>query len=332
MTYTFHVQQLVEAKITLNYGNSPYGEIMKDSAITDKTAAKSAFNEKNIYKAPYIPTAVQSKLKSGTGTTAGLSTNINTYSYRAWVEAKSIASMTPEQLVALNNPDINMDRNDYAIFVYNGKYFVDPGFTATDSAGNQVTNVTRKITVQRMTKNLSINGIYDGNYKEQNIKIADQPSNYLITELTRPFKANVFEDALIRPDKYTMTYSFVDEPTGKTITVNRYVIVLQSRGDTNFSNSVNLQDANPIYQFFNKPDMYFNTTGNSNVITGTARQIYLYRCLDLNPTSSVNLQDVNPIYQYMNKYKGLSAADKKVNNNPIEEWYSELPNTQTNTN
>ena len=29
------------------------------------------------------------------------------------------------------------------------------------------------------------------NYKEQNIKIADQPSNYLITELTRPFKANV---------------------------------------------------------------------------------------------------------------------------------------------
>ena len=41
-----------------------------------------------------------------------------------------------------------MDRNDYAIFVYNGKYFVDPGFTATDSAGNQVTNVTRKITVQ----------------------------------------------------------------------------------------------------------------------------------------------------------------------------------------
>ncbi len=332
LTYTFHVQQLVEAKITLNYGNSPYGEIMKDSAITDKTAAKSAFNEKNIYKAPYIPTAVQSKLKSGTGTTAGLSTNINTYSYRAWVEAKSIASMTPEQLVALNNPDINMDRNDYAIFVYNGKYFVDPGFTATDSAGNQVTNVTRKITVQRMTKNLSINGIYDGNYKEQNIKIADQPSNYLITELTRPFKANVFEDALIRPDKYTMTYSFVDEPTGKTITVNRYVIVLQSRGDTNFSNSVNLQDANPIYQFFNKPDMYFNTTGNSNVITGTARQIYLYRCLDLNPTSSVNLQDVNPIYQYMNKYKGLSAADKKVNNNPIEEWYSELPNTQTNTN
>lgn len=332
LTYTFHVQQLVEAKITLNYGNSPYGEIMKDSAITDKTAAKSAFNEKNIYKAPYIPTAVQSKLKSGTGTTAGLSTNINTYSYRAWVEAKSIASMTPEQLVALNNPDINMDRNDYAIFVYNGKYFVDPGFTATDSAGNQVTNVTRKITVQRMTKNLSINGIYDGNYKEQNIEIVDQPSNYLITELTRPFKANVFEDALIRPDKYTMTYSFVDEPTGKTITVNRYVIVLQSRGDTNFSNSVNLQDANPIYQFFNKPDMYFNTTGNSNVITGTARQIYLYRCLDLNPTSSVNLQDVNPIYQYMNKYKGLSAADKKVNNNPIEEWYSELPNTQTNTN
>lgn len=28
----------------------------------------------------------------------------------------------------LENPDINMDKNETAIFVYNGKYFVDPGF------------------------------------------------------------------------------------------------------------------------------------------------------------------------------------------------------------
>ena len=71
--------------------------------------------------------------------------------------------MTPEQLVALNNPDINMDRNDYAIFVYNGKYFVDPGFTATDSAGIKVNKCYQKDKPFReMTKNLSINGIYDG--------------------------------------------------------------------------------------------------------------------------------------------------------------------------
>ena len=54
-TYTVYIRRLLKPKITLNYGNSPYGEIMKASNIadSDKQKAKDAFDEKNIYKAPY---------------------------------------------------------------------------------------------------------------------------------------------------------------------------------------------------------------------------------------------------------------------------------------
>ena len=55
--------------------------------------------------------------------------------------------------------------------------------------------------------------------------------------------------------------------------------------------------------------------------------MYIYRCLDLKPTNSINLQDTNPVYQYTNKYKGLSSTDKANSNNPLEEWYVELPDS-----
>ena len=65
-TYTVYIRRLLKPKITLNYGNSPYGEIMKASNIadSDKQKAKDAFDEKNIYKAPYIPTDAAVKIKS----------------------------------------------------------------------------------------------------------------------------------------------------------------------------------------------------------------------------------------------------------------------------
>ncbi|MGG6547240.1 UNVERIFIED_CONTAM: hypothetical protein NY100_17755, partial [Prevotella sp. 15_C9] len=49
LTYTFHVQQLVTPKITLNYGNSPVGEIMKDTSITDKDAAINDFKSTHVF-------------------------------------------------------------------------------------------------------------------------------------------------------------------------------------------------------------------------------------------------------------------------------------------
>ena len=153
LTYTFHVQQLVEAKITLNYGNSPYGEIMKDSAITDKAKAKEEFDKSNKYATGYIPANAASKQ------------NVS-YPFRAWVDVKDLDGITAAEQAKLVDPDINIDRNDYAIFIYNGRTFVDPGFTATDSEGKPVTNLTRKITVSRMQVQ-QIAGLYDVNQKEE---------------------------------------------------------------------------------------------------------------------------------------------------------------------
>ena len=98
LTYTFHVQQLVEAKITLNYGNSPYGEIMKDSAITDKAKAKEEFDKSNKYATGYIPANAASKQ------------NVS-YPFRAWVDVKDLDGITAAEQAKLVDPDINIDRN-----------------------------------------------------------------------------------------------------------------------------------------------------------------------------------------------------------------------------
>lgn len=105
-TYTVYIRRLLKPKITLNYGNSPYGEIMKASNIADadKQAAKDAFDVKNKYDANYLPTEAKDKK------------NI-TYVTRAWVDIKNLDSMTTAEKETIQNPDINMDRNDYAIFV-----------------------------------------------------------------------------------------------------------------------------------------------------------------------------------------------------------------------
>ena len=117
-------------------------------------------------------------------------------------------------------------KTETAIFVYNGKYFVDPGFVAEDSLGKTVDKLDRRITVQRMNKGLSINGLYDGNYVEKNIDILDQPSKYLFTENNKTiYVKGDIDSAFIRPDIYKMIYSFGDDNTHERVETARYVIV-----------------------------------------------------------------------------------------------------------
>lgn len=253
LTYTFHVKQLVEAKITLNYGNSPYGEIMKDSAITDKAKAKEEFDKSNKYATGYIPANAASKQ------------NVS-YPFRAWVDVKDLDGITAAEQAKLVDPDINIDRNDYAIFIYNGRTFVDPGFTATDSEGKPVTNLTRKITVSRMQVQ-QIAGLYDVNQKEEPITIPDKPSNYTITEITKKYNYQDPSSFRIRPDVYTMEYSFND-PNQGTITVERKVVVLQDRGDTYCADLINDSSVNPVY-------VYLKNSSTFDAITRYSTQYLL---------------------------------------------------------
>ena len=228
------------------------------------------------------------------------------------VDVKDLDGITAAEQAKLVDPDINIDRNDYAIFIYNGRTFVDPGFTATDSEGKPVTNLTRKITVSRMQVQ-QIAGLYDVNQKEEPITIPDKPSNYTITEITKKYNYQDPSSFRIRPDVYTMEYSFND-PNQGTITVERKVVVLQDRGDTYCADLINDSSVNPVY-------VYLKNSSTFDAITGTAHNIYLYRILDTDASNLINDSDANPVYTYLKNY----ANDKSNPKNPIATLYVELP-------
>ena len=55
-----------------------------------------------------------------------------------------------------------------------------------------------------------------------------------------------------------MIYSFEDDNTHERQRLQD-MWCLQPRGDANFSGSINLQDVNPMYQYFNNANTYFKT-------------------------------------------------------------------------
>ena len=114
-----------------------------------------------------------------------------------------------------------------------------------------------------MNKGLSINGLYDGNYVEKILTFQINRQNICLQEITKPYVKGDIDSAFIRPDIYKMIYSFEDDNTHEKVETARYVIVLQPRGDANFSGSINLQDVNPMYQYFNNANTYLKLRNRS---------------------------------------------------------------------
>lgn len=258
--YTFIVQKLVEGKIELAYGNSPFGEIMRDPAITDKTAAKNAFMTGNKYVAQYLPA----------------NCNSATYPYSA-------LEFTTAAWGDSTDPKVNMDRNDYAIFTYNKNEFTDTGFTATDSLGNNVAdaNITRTITVQRMSSD-DIAIVANKTFTADPITIPGSNGNH-ITQITSPTKNSIV------PDVYTMTYSFTDPQTQETVSEYRPIVVVWDLGDADLSAIVNPSDVTSLYSLIrNKIDVSNNTPAVKN--------LYTYRIADADLSAIVNPSDVTGLY------------------------------------
>ncbi len=288
--YVVYVQKLVQPRIVLNPGNSPYGEIMKDSNIINKAEAKEAFNLNNKYANGFVPQNVLSN-----------SYAMGRYSFSAWTEVVNPARPTEDEAERIADPNINMDRNDYSIFVYNGKAFVDPGFTATDSQGEEVTNLDRKITIQQMSDNLSPS---DANQTEKVVTIENQPSNCLITQVTPEFKQGVSKKT--RPDNYLMEYSFKDSATNEIIKVYRNVIVLQYLGDVDFSDKINALDKSRVTAIIK------NINGTLLDTQESSRRIYLYKIADVDGSDKINALD-------------KSEITKIIRTNKLTPQYIELP-------
>lgn len=282
LKYTFHVQQLVTPKITLNYGNSPVGEIMKadNISVSDKLEAINKFSEKNTFKnldSKYIPTKANIK---------------NAYTLNAWNGE--------------TDSDKNMDRNPYAIFVYEQSEFKDTGFEAYDSLGNKVSDseVTRTIKVSRYK---TANGI--------NAAVADETKVYGKNATDTDLAAITANDAVltgitskglqfIRPDVYTMTYEFTDFD-GQKVTETRNIVVLPLLGDTNIDGSRNTNDITFVKLQAQGSDVVNSTVPRS------AANLFIWRVFDGNFDTAINSNDIT--------YVKLSAQGKY-----LDPFYNEI--------
>ena len=300
-----------EAYIKLNYGNSPYGEIMKDDTVwrtldqykddPDGRAkwqadAKAAFDERNRYVQNYIPVSVSN---------AGIN---YTYSTRAWTDIANPASLTDSEKAAIADSSINMDRNETAIFIYNQKTFVDPGFTAKDSLGNDVKNINREITVMRSGPGTGYTGLKNDVVTEDVITISDKDKDYAISEITPVYVAG--GKRVVRPDKYEMKYWFNDPVTGEKVSTVRQVIILHELSDTDGSGGITINDGNTVLSYVAHGSTLpeFTKVVNGENITeyvkDSAYRIYIYKVFDSDTSNTGTLNDGNAI-------KGAVAGARK---------------------
>ena len=285
-TYTVYIRRLLKPKIELKPGNSPYGliEAMRDEGWdNDKIAqAKTSFNDKsrstssddNTFKAgDYLPT----------GATAGVA-----FYPVAWTEQATPHSPTADELVKIEDPTINMDRNPSAIFVYDGNSFHDPGFTVTDEYGNQVdnANVKRSLKVNVMNthgiRNAKDNVLLD----DQTLTASGNDPLDLTAINTMPGDAHH-----VRPGVYSMVYTYEDSETGDNIEVGeRPVIVLWELGDADLSTIMNGSDSTYISSYIKGLEKPIDGIKEEKI-----QRLYLYRIMDVDRSGIVNGSDTTKI-------------------------------------
>lgn len=288
--YTFKVQQFVKAEIRLNYGNSPYGEIMKAANIAeaDKAAAKTAFNVNNKYDASYMPDGLASKA------------NIK-FTPEAWVGAYSkdeAGNPTDSEIISkIENSDINLDRNDYAIFAYERTEFDDTGFTAVNSLGEDITDqVVRSIEIKRIRNgNINYEPVLTGDDSDvETIEFAANSGNDL-SKITQEKEAGTGESSVrfVRPNQYELKYTVKDIDGTTDIEVTRKIVVLPNLGDVNFVDGVNSNDAASIYAHDKGVQLIVSLPSEKAL-----ENLFMYRVGDVNFVDGVNSNDAASIYAH----------------------------------
>ena len=225
-TYTVYIRRLLEPKIILNPGNSPYGLIQQDDVNfptqTDKDEAKKAFNDSH---------TTNKKFAAGKIPTGGQTT---------------IAYTT----VAWEDYDTNYDMVDETMFVYEASSFHDVGVKVFDELGDEVNDAT--INEQFTAKVMAKTGVPSYSTTETKDQIF-APT------------AGVFDlsGKIIRPDVYFIEYEYnyidLTTKTNKTIKAKRPICVLSERGDVSLT-TLPLLNANDASELKNK----WTTIGSKN--------------------------------------------------------------------
>ncbi|MCH5210683.1 MAG: cadherin-like beta sandwich domain-containing protein [Oscillospiraceae bacterium] len=300
-TYRIHIRRLFKPKIELKAGNSPFGMIQRmvekdewteeyaekaqEYFITgkDENGNNNADYEQMFHNPDYTPDDVPDK---------ELAVNNKTiYSLAAW-------GNTENKDIDFDNPDVNPDRDPTAIFIYQYSSFKEPGFTAKDSMGNDITSVTCKISVYRFTENDLSEDMTEDN--KDDITMNNVAEGYMYTRITSE------NSNFIRPDIYEMEYSFYDSIADETVSAYRKVIVLFPFGDSDLNNIVNANDQVKILNYASKGSAA--PFYDSSITPESAGNLYLYRIVDTDMNSIMNANDQVKILNYASKGSAAPIA------------------------
>lgn len=255
--YTIHIYRKVKASelMSFDYGNSPYGMIMRDKDLTDeqKDSYKQAFKD-NGYKfvAGNTPAGVDEGSK---------------YSPKAW-------------------KTVNYDLDPVAIFVTNVEEFTDPGYTSVkNSLGQPVADedISKYIKVNMLAEtDVSLQNGSSEDFIYIESEQIDLPSNGQITSIM---------NKRIRPDRYELTYSFKDFD-GTTAEVSKPIIVLSPIGDINIDGTADKTDVSRILHRFTTDIANDN---NVNDAYRSGGLLFKYRVCDVNKDGYFNAIDANNV-------------------------------------
>jgi uncharacterized repeat protein (TIGR02543 family) len=209
-TYTITINRL-NAQLSPNYGNTPYGRIMTYGEAID--TQKEKFNTDYTYRNNY-------------------------YSPNAWNPYGSAGVEVVKGSTLSGTQYINYDKDDTAIVVYSGDSFTDPGIELYDESGEAVTlsdskYVTRTINYEA-SDSLKFEDWNNTTSKTYTTKLTGNDSDYVV---------DLLEKENVKPGVYKINYSYDPSDGGKAVTAERNMIVLPKLSDLNMDNYINALDA-----------------------------------------------------------------------------------------
>lgn len=277
--YLIYIRKLVKPQINLNYGNSPFGLIMRDDenlpTPEDKEAAKEAFCVNNRFDDPGL-------------TPKGGITN-RTYNLYAWRQQ--------------TDAEHNMDRNDYALFTEYYRGFTDPGLTVTNSH-NELQELSEENYVEREFEYYLLDRTQptvakmfqeaEGPklYQDRLIGAEDE---YKVTELLfQPVRTEILHIKY----KYTDIMKTNEIVDGETVvhetpieaTADRPLIVIERVGDISVDTAVTAGDISLIKTMAKKPIPDEKLKGAEE-----AGAIFRYRVEDISNDLAVTAGDISLI-------------------------------------
>lgn len=275
-----------EVIATLHYGNSPYGMIMNDTAITNKTAAKKAFVD-NGY--------------SFRGLTAGvphavLENNLKETRYwtEAWVDVDG--RYDPESGIGMElyDPEKNLDLSDRAFFAILTQSFQDPGIESVlDSSGRPADVSAATIAVKAITlvADEALSDRFAGPDPGDAAAVAARTVALSLGGAGETVDAGWAAEHALRPGLYELEYTLADYDGTRTLTVTRPFVILAPVGDVNGDGAVTTGAGSDEAAVKGRVTAPLGYTAEHY----EAAAIFKFRTCDVNNDRNINNIDANTI-------------------------------------